>query len=511
MCIPASTAYTFCFCVLVWLRGLDLAKLVFCLPCSTSCTSGLRALGVITAAQFTSSLDFSDKFFCISSPSPGLESCPQCTPVVPGLLAVHCAAFPADVRVVEVPYEDQGLLSCPLSPDLRNPFLSYLSGKAREFKWEIALKIFKLSVSGRQLEAVQGSGRRKQIESIKAISLEWTAIIVTSCGFVRAPEKQGGAARGVRSPAGVLLCSTAATGYVCIKSIQRSRFMSDFSSCPTKGVQSKKEGKKPQAPKGRHHTTSIYMCEEQDHTPTVNVLTLYAAVKNKPPSHPRRLECSKSHHTMWDPSQRDTSNQRVVIKASTARRPQTNPKALLDRATELGPKGPCSSCCEQRNTLWHSPAGHRELWQRAGPPLGKAGLLEKQLQLVQRVRNKVQLISILLTFPGQCIDFSPKAKPLSKGQLGVSRSHLAPPPGKAAHAAPGSVDTLLYTLMSLVLEMEGCLLQYDKAANVKYNKVKVFSDPHPIPPVSRLGDTAGTADPNWPKGYSIPYDAMLSI
>jgi len=24
------------------------------------------------------------------------------------------------------------------------------------------------------------------------------------------------------------------------------------------------------------------------------------------------------------------------------------------------------------------------------------------------------------------------------------------------------------------------------------------------------GDTAGTADPNWPKGYSMPYDVMLS-
>lgn len=34
------------------------------------------------------------------------------------------------------------------------------------------------------------------------------------------------------------------------------------------------------------------------------------------------------------------------------------------------------------------------------------------MQLVQRVCNKVQLISILLTFPGQCIDFSPKAKRL---------------------------------------------------------------------------------------------------
>jgi len=25
------------------------------------------------------------------------------------------------------------------------------------------------------------------------------------------------------------------------------------------------------------------------------------------------------------------------------------------------------------------------------------------------------------------------------------------------------------------------------------------------------GDTAGTADPNWPKGYPTPYDFMLSV
>ena len=38
------------------------------------------------------------------------------------------------------------------------------------------------------------------------------------------------------------------------------------------------------------------------------------------------------------------------------------------------------------------------------------------------------------------------------------------------------------------------------------------------PPASRLrvhkklgGDTARTAEPNWPKGYSTPYDVMLSI
>lgn len=31
---------------------------------------------------------------------------------------------------------------------------------------------------------------------------------------------------------------------------------------------------------------------EQDHAPTVNILTLCLAVENKPPSHPRRLEPS---------------------------------------------------------------------------------------------------------------------------------------------------------------------------------------------------------------------------
>ncbi|KAK4816898.1 hypothetical protein QYF61_024540 [Mycteria americana] len=43
MYIPASTAYAFWFRVSVWLRGLDLAKLVSCIPCLTSCTSVLRA------------------------------------------------------------------------------------------------------------------------------------------------------------------------------------------------------------------------------------------------------------------------------------------------------------------------------------------------------------------------------------------------------------------------------------------------------------------------------------
>ena len=48
--------------------------------------------------------------------------------------------------------------------------------------------------------------------------------------------------------------------------------------------------------------------------------------------------------------------------------------------------------------------------------------------------------------------------------------------------------------------------------------LKAFSVLALSPTVSRLvvhkklgGDTAGTADPNGPKGYSIPYDVMLSI
>ena len=49
------------------------------------------------------------------------------------------------------------------------------------------------------------------------------------------------------------------------------------------------------------------------------------------------------------------------------------------------------------------------------------------------------------------------------------------------------------------------------------NKVKAFSASHTAPPVSRMGvhkklggDTAGTADPNWPKGYPLPYDVIHS-
>jgi len=46
-------------------------------------------------------------------------------------------------------------------------------------------------------------------------------------------------------------------------------------------------------------------------------------------------------------------------------------------------------------------------------------------------------------------------RPLSKGKLGVSRSHPAPSPGEEARAAPGSFDSFLYTLKGLVQEMEG--------------------------------------------------------
>ena len=46
--------------------------------------------------------------------------------------------------------------------------------------------------------------------------------------------------------------------------------------------------------------------------------------------------------------------------------------------------------------------------------------------------------------------------------------------------------------------------------------MNTFSASHPTPPASRLGlhkklgvDAAGTADPNWPKGYSILCDVIL--
>jgi len=48
--------------------------------------------------------------------------------------------------------------------------------------------------------------------------------------------------------------------------------------------------------------------------------------------------------------------------------------------------------------------------------------------------------------------------------------------------------------------------------------VKAFSASHSTPLVSRLGlhkkltgDTAGTDDPSWPKGYSMAYDVMLTL
>jgi len=50
------------------------------------------------------------------------------------------------------------------------------------------------------------------------------------------------------------------------------------------------------------------------------------------------------------------------------------------------------------------------------------------------------------------------------------------------------------------------------------HRAKVFSASHSTPPASGLGvhekvggDAAGTADPNWPKWYSMLYDIMLSI
>ena len=49
------------------------------------------------------------------------------------------------------------------------------------------------------------------------------------------------------------------------------------------------------------------------------------------------------------------------------------------------------------------------------------------------------------------------------------------------------------------------------------HSVKVFSASHAAPPANRLGvykkqwgDTAGTADPNWSKGYFIAHDIVLS-
>ena len=43
--------------------------------------------------------------------------------------------------------------------------------------------------------------------------------------------------------------------------------------------------------------------------------------------------------------------------------------------------------------------------------------------------------------------------------------------------------------------------------------VKDFSTAHALPGAQEAGGggTARTADPDWPRGYSIPYDIMLSI
>lgn len=55
------------------------------------------------------------------------------------------------------------------------------------------------------------------------------------------------------------------------------------------------------------------------------------------------------------------------------------------------------------------------------------------------------------------------------------------------------------------------------AAKPCLHSVTAFSCSPSVPPASRLGvgkslggDTAGAADPNWPKGRSLPHDIMLS-
>ena len=66
------------------------------------------------------------------------------------------------------------------------------------------------------------------------------------------------------------------------------------------------------------------------------------------------------------------------------------------------------------------------------------------------------------------------------------------------------------------------VLQWDNTvfaiAEQRLDRVKAFAASHTTPPARRLGvhkklggDTAGTADPTWPKGYSIPYGIMLRI
>ena len=64
----------------------------------------------------------------------------------------------------------------------------------------------------------------------------------------------------------------------------------------------------------------------------------------------------------------------------------------------------------------------------------------------------------------------------------------------------------------------GFVLEVLVIAEQYLNRVMACSASHPTPPTSRLGvhkklrgNTAGTADSNWPKGYSMPYDILLSI
>ena len=67
-------------------------------------------------------------------------------------------------------------------------------------------------------------------------------------------------------------------------------------------------------------------------------------------------------------------------------------------------------------------------------------------------------------------------------------------------------------VLQTVLMIQGCF-SYCWAVLTQHQGLFCFS---PHSPASRLGvhkklwgDTAGTADPNWPKGYSIPYDFIM--
>ena len=69
-------------------------------------------------------------------------------------------------------------------------------------------------------------------------------------------------------------------------------------------------------------------------------------------------------------------------------------------------------------------------------------------------------------------------------------------------------------VLETVLTIQGCFIF---TAEQRLHRAKAFSASHPTPQASRLGvhkelggDTAGTADPNWPKGYSILYDMSCS-